>query len=484
MLPDPPHSADPIAGPDEDDPADGRVDGRPESLPAAGGLAAAPVVSARAAALDLLEAVLRQRKPLDEALATHPDLSRLSGRDRQFVRALVTTALRHLGQIDHTLAQCLEKPLPARASAVRNILRLGVAQTLFLQTPAHAAVDTMVGLVAKRGGEAGYKGLVNAVLRRVAREADLFRQARPGNGAFTGAISLPDWLWQSWVKAYGVQQATAIATAHLAEPSLDFTVRRDPAHWAKLLQGEVLPTGTVRRPAHSQEHYRPSPRIEDLPGFAEGMWWVQDAAAALPAKLLGADLAGQRVLDMCAAPGGKTAQLALAGAEVTALDRSRKRLERVQENLQRLQLTAHVEAADAALWRKARDFDAIMLDAPCSATGTIRRHPDVAWLKDPRDIVKLTATQDRLLDAAADLVKPGGRIVYGTCSLQPEEGKARIDALLARNPSVRRQPIGAFELGGLEELLTMEGDLRSFPHQLARYGGIDGFYAARLVKVG
>jgi len=458
-------------------------DSAPDSASAQG----TPMVSARAAALDLLDAVLRQRRPLDEALATHDDLGKLSQRDRQFVRALVTTTLRHLGQIDHSLAQCLEKPLPARAIAIRNILRLGVAQSLFLQTPAHAAVDTMVGLAAKRGGEAGYKGLVNAVLRRVSREADLFRQAKPGNGAFTGAISLPDWLWQSWVKAYGVQQATAIATAHLDEPTLDFTLRNhdgksDPVHWAKLLQAEILPTGSLRRPAHPQDHYRPSPRIEDLPGFAEGMWWVQDAAAALPAKLLGNDLAGKRVLDMCAAPGGKTLQLAAAGAQVTALDRSRKRLERVKENLARLHLTAHVETADAALWRKAGEFDAILLDAPCSATGTIRRHPDVAWLKDPRDIAKLTATQDRLLDAAVELLRDGGTLIYCTCSLQPEEGRARIDALLRRHPEMRVAPIGAFEVGGLEELLTAEGDLRSFPHQLAQLGGIDGFYAARLVK--
>jgi len=452
---------------------------------AAGG--GTPMISARAAALDLLDAVLRQRRPLDEALATHTELGQLTQRDRQFVRALVMSTLRHLGQIDHSLAQCLEKPLPARAIAIRNILRLGVAQSLFLQTPAHAAVDTMVGLVAKRGGEAGYKGLVNAVLRRISREADLFRQARPGNGAFTGAVSLPDWLWQSWVKAYGVQAATAIATAHLDEPPLDFTLRNmsgksDPAHWAKLLQAEILPTGSLRRPAHPQDHYRPSPRIEDLPGFAEGMWWVQDAAAALPAKLLGPDLTGRRVLDMCAAPGGKAAQLAAAGADVTALDRSRKRLDRVKENLARLHLTAHVETADAALWRKAKDFDAILLDAPCSATGTIRRHPDVAWLKDPRDIAKLTATQDRLLDSAVELLRTGGTLVYCTCSLQPEENRARIDALLARHPEMRRAPIGAFEVGGLEELLTTEGDLRSFPYQLAQHGGIDGFYAARLVK--
>jgi len=286
------------------------------------------------------------------------------------------------------------------------------------------------------------------------------------------------------VKAYGVQQATAIATAHLDEPPLDFTLRNlsgrsDPEHWAKLLQAEILPTGSLRRPAHPQDHYRPSPRIEDLPGFAEGMWWVQDAAAALPAKLLGSDLTGKHVLDMCAAPGGKTAQLAAAGAQVTALDRSRKR---VKENLTRLHLAAHIETADAALWRKARDFDAVLLDAPCSATGTIRRHPDVAWLKDPRDIAKLTATQDRLLDSAVDLLRDGGTLVYCTCSLQPEEGRARIDALLARAPNMRRAPIGAFEVGGVEELLTTEGDLRSFPHQLAQFGGIDGFYAARLVK--
>ena len=260
------------------------------------------VLSARAVAIELLEAVLKRRKPLDEALAEHPDLDRLVNRDRQFVRALVTCTLRHLGQIDHVLAQCLEKPLPARASAIRNILRLGTAQTLFLKTPAHAAVDTMVTLAGKRGGEAGYKGLVNAVLRRIAREAELFRQFAPGSGNFTGAISLPDWLWQSWVKAYGVAKATQIAIAHLDEPPLDFTVRRDPDHWAKMLGGAVLPSGTVRRAAHAPDNYRPSPRIEDLPGFAEGMWWVQDLGASLPAKLLG-NLTGKRALDMCAAPG-------------------------------------------------------------------------------------------------------------------------------------------------------------------------------------
>src|SRR5689334_2120017 len=441
------------------------------------------VLSARAVAIELLESVLKRRKPLDEALNEHPDLDRLVNRDRQFVRALVTCTLRHLGQIDHVLAQCLEKPLPARASAIRNILRLGTAQTLFLKTPAHAAVDTMVTLAGKRGGEAGYKGLVNAVLRRIAREADLFRQFAPGNGNFTGAISLPDWLWQSWTQAYGVTQATRIAIAHLEEPTLDFTVRRDPEHWAKMLGGTVLPGGTVRRAAHAPDNYRPSPRIEDLPGFAEGMWWVQDLGASLPAKLLG-NLTGKRALDMCAAPGGKSAQMALAGAEVTALDRSRKRLERVAENMKRLRFAVDCEVADATLWQKSKDYDVVLLDAPCTATGTIRRHPDVAWLKDHGDVAKLSVTQDSLLNAAVRLARPGGTILYCTCSLQPEEGPDRIAAALKSHPSLARVPVKQEELFGFKELVTPDGDLRSLPSHLAQLGGIDGFYAARLVKQG
>jgi 16S rRNA (cytosine967-C5)-methyltransferase len=445
------------------------------------------VLSARAVALELIEAVLKRRKPLDEALGEHRDLERLVNRDRQFVRALVTCTLRHLGQIDHVLAQCLEKPLPARASAIRNILRLGTAQTLFLKTPAHAAVDTMVTLAGKRGGEAGYKGLVNAVLRRIAREADTFRQFAPGSGNFTGAISLPDWLWQSWVKTYGVRQATQIAIAHLEEPPLDFTLRRDPDHWAKMLGGTLLPGGTLRRPAHAPDNYRPSPRVEDLPGYAEGMWWVQDLGASLPVKLLAGatgNLAGLRALDMCAAPGGKSAQLALAGAQVTALDRSRKRLDRVAQNMKRLRFSVDCEVADAALWRKAKDFDIVLLDAPCTATGTIRRHPDVAWLKDPRDVEKLSATQDSLITAAVQLVRDGGIILYCTCSLQPEEGPERIAAALKRHSNLARVPIRPDELYGLKELVTPDGDLRSLPSHLADLGGIDGFYAARLVKQG
>jgi 16S rRNA (cytosine967-C5)-methyltransferase len=442
--------------------------------------AGSPTLSARSISLDLMDAVFRRRKPLDEALGEHAELENLAPRDRQFVRALVTTTLRHLGQIDHALGQCLEKPLPARALLVRNILRLGAAQIMFLSTAPHAAVDTMVTLAAERG-ETGFKGLINAVLRRISRDPQAFLNAAPA-----GAVSLPDWLWQSWVKAYGVAKATQIATAHLYEPPLDFCCRRpaEAEYWAGQLHARLMPlAGTLRRPVASEAGDRLHQRVEDLPGYAEGAWWVQDMAAQIPARLLG-NVAGRRVIDLCAAPGGKTAQLAAAGAQVTALDRSRQRLARVKENLDRLKLHAELEVADAALWDRGRDFDAVLLDAPCSATGTIRRHPDVAWLKDPRDLAKLSATQDRLLDKAVSLLAPGGTLIYCTCSLQPEEGPARIEALLKRQADLKHDRIHTDEVGGLFELISPAGDFRSLPSHLADQGGLDGFFAARIVKAG
>jgi 16S rRNA (cytosine967-C5)-methyltransferase len=437
-------------------------------------------VSARGVALDLMARVLEQRRPLEEAFERHPDLGALENRDRQFVRALTTATLRHLARIDRVLARCLEKPLPARARSVTDVLRLGAAQLLVLKTPAHAAVDSAVALTAGLGGMAGYKGLVNAVLRRIAAEGEaLLAQVPPG------AASLPDWLWQSWSKAYGAEPAAAIAAALLAEPPLDFTVKRpaESAQWAAALHARVLPGGTLRRAPHDPE--RPQ-RLDEAPGFAEGAWWVQDFAAALPVKLLlgkdGSNVFGQRVLDLCAAPGGKTAQLAAAGAKVTALDRSQDRLNRLKQNLDRLGLIAECAAADATIWNAASDFDVVLLDAPCSSTGTLRRHPDVAWLKDPRDIVKLAAAQDRLIDAALRLTRPGGTLLYCVCSLQPEEGPERIEAALARHGGLKRAPLHAADVFGLRELLTPEGDLRTLPCHLAAEGGMDGFYAARLTK--
>jgi 16S rRNA (cytosine967-C5)-methyltransferase len=416
--------------------------------------------NARAVALDLLQAVLRHGKPLDDALAAHPDLARLDPRDRGFARMLAATTLRRLGEIDQAIVPLLATPLPAKASAVADALRLGACQLLFLGTPPHAAVSETVELVAGLGVLAGYKGLANAVLRRLDRE-------RPATDPWQ---HVPDWLAESWTAAYGEATARAIAAAHLVEAPLDLSVKGDAESWAERLGAEILPTGSLRLRDSAGA-------VDALPGFAEGGWWVQDAAAALPAKLLGKP---PHVIDLCAAPGGKTAELAAAGIAVTAVDRSPQRLRRLKANLDRLGLAAAIVEADASRWRPDVLAEAVLLDAPCSATGTIRRHPDLPWLKNPEDLPKLTALQDRLLDNAVAMTKPGGVIVYAVCSLQPEEGPARIAALLARGAPVARVEIEASEIGGLAELLTPEGELRSLPCHLAERGGMDGFYACRL----
>jgi 16S rRNA (cytosine967-C5)-methyltransferase len=410
--------------------------------------------------------VLEQKRPLDEVLDGNPDRDTLAPRDRAFARMLVATTLRRLGQVDRVIDGCLDKPLPRRAGAVRELLRLGVCQLLFLGTPPHAAVDTTVELIAARGGEAGFKGLINAILRRVDRErcAWLEQAAAP-------SLNTPAWLWESWVATYGVERADEIAAAHLREPPLDLTPKADAAAWRERLGAALLPTGSLRLPLDGP--------VESLAGFAEGAWWVQDAAAALPVRLLG-DVRGKRVIDLCAAPGGKTAQLAAAGGEVIAVDRSAPRLERLHRNLTRLGLNATIVVADATLWQPDRPADSVLVDAPCSATGTIRRHPDVPWLKRPEDVAKLAALQSRLLQGALSMTKPGGLIVFCTCSLQPEEGPAHIDALLRRDASVERLPIQPVEIGGLDSLIDANGDLRTLPCHLSEQGGIDGFFAARL----
>jgi len=421
--------------------------------------------NARAIALGLLQDVLQRGRPLDEALAANADLPHLEIRDRAFARLLTATVLRRLGQIDLAIDERLEHPLPANRTVIRDILRLGVAQIAFLGLASHAAVHTSVELVG-RGGQAGMKGLVNAVLRRIA-EGGRISPDDPEH------LNVPAWLWQEWQTAYGPETAAAIAAANLAEAPLDISLKLpgEAEIWAERLEAEVLPTGTLRRAAGGD--------VTALPGFEEGAWWVQDAAAALPVRLLG-DVSGLRVADLCAAPGGKTAQLAAAGARVTAVDISSKRLQRLAENLQRLGLEAETVAVDAAKWTPDEPFDAVLLDAPCSSTGTLRRHPDIGWNKTPADVAKLTGVQDRLLAAALALVKPGGLLVYATCSLQPSEGAERIESLLASNPAIRRTPIGADELPGLAEAVTADGDLRTLPCHWAERGGMDGFFAARL----
>jgi 16S rRNA (cytosine967-C5)-methyltransferase len=425
--------------------------------------------SARSVAIDLVGAVLRRKRPLDDAIEDNLDMGGLPARDRAFARLLVATVLRRLGQIDALIAHCLNTPLPPRAAAVHDMLRLGIAQLLFLRTPAHAAVATTVDLAEARGF-ISHKGLVNAVLRRLSQEGPGLVEQQDA-----ARLNTPDWLWQSWTRAYGEAGCHAIATAHLKEAPLDLTARSDPESWGKLLEATVLPTGTLRRSAGGA--------ITALPGYAEGAWWVQDAAAAIPARLLG-DIAGKRVVDLCAAPGGKTAQLAAAGASVTAIDRSQRRLDRLIANLHRLDLSVEALVADAAVWQPRAKAAGILLDAPCTATGAIRRHPDVPHLKSPDDVARLAVVQERLLAAASEMVAPGGTLVYCTCSLEPEEGGMQIARFLERHPAFRRVPVEAAEVGGMAQLLTPLGELRTLPSHLAELDGIDGFYAARLVRAG
>ena len=424
-------------------------------------------LATRKAAVELLRAVLAQRRPIDEALDSHLALQGMESRDRAFTRLLLTTTLRRLGQIDALIDGALNAPLPRGAATVRDVLRLGLAQRLFLATPSHAAVDTSVEL-AGLTGFAGMKGLVNAVLRRLAEEGPALLA-----GQDAARLNTPDWLWLRLVDAYGETTAAAIAEAHLHEAPLDLSVKTDPEVWAAQLDARVLPTGTLRREAGGL--------VPDLPGFAEGAWWVQDAAAALPARLFG-PVEGRRILDLCAAPGGKTAQLAAAGAAITAIDRSSRRLKRVAENLGRLGLAAEMHTADAETFTGGAPYDGVLLDAPCSATGTIRRHPDVPRLKGPEDVAKLAAAQARMLRRAAELVRPGGILIWCTCSLLPEEGEAQIDALLAEDDRLMRVPVAAAELGGVAELLTPAGDVRALPCHWADLGGLDGFHIARLKR--
>jgi 16S rRNA (cytosine967-C5)-methyltransferase len=404
-----------------------------------------------------------QRQPLDGALAAHGGLAALAPRDRAFARLLAATVLRRLGEIDLTLNAYLKRPIQPGAARAMNALRLGAAQRIFLGTPPHAAVDTTVRLLS--GKLAGFKGLANAVLRKVERVPD---------GTDAARVNTPDWLWQSWADAYGAETAAAIAAAHLEEPPLDISVANHGAEWAGKLEAELLPTGSLRRPVGGDP--------AALPGFAEGGWWIQDAAAALPARLLG-PVAGHRVVDLCAAPGGKTAQLAAAGATVTAVDRSPQRLALLTENMTRLKLRVETVAADAAAWRPPAPADAVLLDAPCTATGTIRRHPDIARLKTAADAAKVAGVQDRLLRAAVEMTAPGGRLVYATCSLQPEEGPARIAALLESGVPVRLDAVSATEMPGLSDAIGSDGTVRTLPSHWRERGGIDGFYIARLERV-
>ena len=420
-------------------------------------------VEARLAAGVLLNAALEGRGGLDTALSFR-EVADLPGPDRAFARAVAMAALRRLGEIDQILDRKLQKAPPL---AVRTILRVALAQTLVLETPAFAAVSTAVKLAEREVKTRPYKNLVNAVLRGIERE---------GPGLTTAESNLPEWLAARWRATYGEATLTGLALAAREEPATDLSLKPevDAAAVAEALDGEVMAGNTVRTGRRGD--------LSTWPGFEDGIWWVQDAAAAVPVRLL-APKAGESIVDFCAAPGGKTLQIAASGASVVALDRSDKRLDRLRANLARTGLSAEVVAVPAEDWEDPRAFDAVLLDAPCTATGTFRRNPEVLRATKPADVAKLADVQHRLLDAAAERVKPGGRLVYCVCSLEREEGETQIIAFLRRNPAFRTAPAVPAGVGAPSEALTPEGWLRVLPSMWAEKGGLDGFFIARLDRI-
>lgn len=442
-----------------------------EKTPAVAGL------PARRAAARLLAAVIDRSTPLDGLTDNehgHPDYLALDQRDRALVRAILNAGLRFKGTLEAAIASKLDRPLPANAATLAHILHVGATQILLLDIPDSAAVDLAVSHAKADPRTRRFSGLVNAVLRALARDKDNLLPAMQAK-----ATDATQWLMERLDSAYGKERRSAILASHRLEPCIDFTVKDDPAGWAERLGGLALPTGTVRV-------LRPQASIGELPGYGEGEWWIQDAAAALPARLLG-DVEGLRIADLCAAPGGKTAQLAHAGAKVTAIEMSANRARRLAGNLARLGLEAEILVSNLLDLRPEELYDAVLLDAPCSSTGTIRRHPDVAWTKTPQDIEKLAGLQARLLDHAGTLVRPGGLVVFANCSLDPMEGEAVVAAFLSHTRRFERVPVHTGEIFGLGEFIDAQGDLRTTPDMLAledpALSGLDGFFAARLRRV-
>ena len=425
-------------------------------------------LASRARAHTILHEVLDRRRPLDDVLQSDKRLAKLQPRDRAFARNLVATTLRRLGQIEAIIDDCLDRPLPRSAAAARNALRLGICQILFLDTQTHAAVDTSVTLARQRGPDR-FKGLVNGILRRIVRSRDKILQPDDGERA-----NVPDWLWQSWAESFGTQQAARIAATHLQTPPVDLTVPTDRDAWAQRLGGEKISECSLRLSGGGD--------ITTLQGFDEGAWWVQDAAAALPARLLSQVPAGGRVLDLCAAPGGKTAQLAAAGYDVTALDIAPSRLKVLIENMRRLKQNVTVVEADLLSWRSEQKFDGILLDAPCTATGTIRRHPDIPHLKSAADVTRQADVQKKFLGRAVDLIEDGGTVVYSVCSMERSEGIEQIETLLAGRPELEIVPIAPEDVPDFEPCIASEGWLQTTPAHLSDQGGVDGFFVARLRK--
>ncbi|WP_413813666.1 RsmB/NOP family class I SAM-dependent RNA methyltransferase [Rhizobium sp. Root274] len=434
-------------------------------------LEAKPGLDARMAASRILGAVIDRKTSLDGMLdAEHgnPAFTALNDADRALVRAILQTALRHLPRLELILKALLDSPLPEGARALHHLLIVAATQMIYLDIPDHSAVDLAVEQANRDPRSRRFAKLVNAILRRIGREKQELLEY------VSDVPCIPDWFLDRLTEIYGEDHALAIAAAQLEPVTIDLTVKADPEQWAQKLSGRVLPTGTVRLDPFKGT-------ITALEGFETGEWWVQDAAASIPAQLFG-ELDGKRVADLCAAPGGKTAQLVLAGADVTAIEQSQSRLRRLSANLDRLQFKAETRCVNLLELEDEQGFDAILLDAPCSSTGTTRRHPDVLWTKDSADIAKLAALQERLLRHAITLLKSGGRIVFSNCSIDPIEGEILVDKVMADHPELQIVPVDPANWRGLEEAITSRGEFRTTPAMLAREGGLDGFYACVIAK--
>jgi 16S rRNA (cytosine967-C5)-methyltransferase len=423
---------------------------------------------ARSAAQKILGEVLRRHRPLDGAQDDILAQSKLEPRDAAFARAIAGETLRRFGEIEALIRAFVPKaPPPHRAGPTLEILMAGACELLFLDVAPHAAVDAANNLAAADNKAVHFKPLINAVMRRMAKEGKdvLAGKDRP-------RLNTPDWLWQRWSFAYGEDNARAIAAAHIKRPPTDFVLRDADG---KAPDGSVLLFDNVYRLDEPG-------RVDQLEGFAEGAWWVQDFAATLPVRLLG-DVKGQRVIDLCAAPGGKTMQLAALGADVVAVEREAARAVRIRENLERTKLKAELVEADIRDYVPDAPAPFVLLDAPCSATGTIRRHPELPWIKSPSDITLTAQAAGELLDPAAQMVAPGGVLVFAVCSLEPEEGEEQVANFLARNSEFGRRPIAPSEVFDQSAWINAQGDLRALPCHLPERGGMDGFYAARLIRL-
>ena len=425
-------------------------------------------IKTREHAHSILFEITSKKRTFDDVLKSHKGFKNLNTRDRAFAYNLVATTLRRLGQIDAIINERLERGLPRSADAARNALRLGLCQILFLDIQTHAAVNTSVEIAGRRGPQK-FKAVVNGILRRVTREgAETIAKCHPEEQ------NVPDWMRRSWKKTFGIEMSQKITKTNLSNPPIDLTVTDDPDQWASKLDGIRIGKVTVRLAGSVQ--------IESVEGFKEGKWWVQDAAAALSAQILTTRAPGERVCDLCAAPGGKTIQLLSAGLNVTAVDKSEDRLHLLQSNLTRLKLNAHVIKKNILNWDPPKLFDAVLLDAPCCATGTIRRHPDIPHLKSSKDVPKLVKLQEKLIDCAIKFMVPGGILVYSVCSLEAEEGIDQVSKVLSRNSSIEIDPIRVNEIQDFEKCLTEMGCVQTTPAHLSEIGGVDGFFIARFRK--